>query len=88
MCTCAMLHESMGQKFRELERKKGLEKTREDCVGLQEAKRLAMDYVQNHEKPMGYSVVVWKKIDPQRSGTIRKCGLVGVGMTLLEEVSL
>lgn len=57
-CTCAQLHESMGQKFRELERKKGLEKMREDCVGLHEAKRSAMGYVQNHEKPKGHSVVV------------------------------
>ena len=31
-------------------------------------------------------VVVWKEMVPKGSGTIRRCGLVGVGMALLEEV--
>lgn len=35
--------------------------------------------------PQWQAVVVWKKMVPKGDGTIRGCGFVGVGVSLLEE---
>lgn len=47
---------------------------------------LKISYNNKVKLKLGYSyVVVRKRMTPKRSGTTRRCGLVGVGLTFLEE---
>ena len=47
-------------------------------------RRMESEFIVLNE--ISQSVIVRRKMAPKRSGTIRRCDLVGIGVVLLEEV--